>query len=93
MNDFSSFVKRSELVDKNLNLSDVDRTLIATNVSLNPYKNSSERELHRYEFVEVIVRLGKNKYVDCGIIDSIHDAFEKLVIDHIIPKNMKVDGL
>ena len=57
MNDFTSFVHRSELFDKNINLATMDRTLIATNVSTNKYKNSSERELHRYEFVEIIVRL------------------------------------
>jgi hypothetical protein len=67
LNDFTSFVHRSELFDKTINLSTVDRNFIATNVSNNPYKNSAERELHRYEFIEVIVRLALSKYKDTKV--------------------------
>lgn len=54
--------------DKVLNQAAVDINLAATNVSTNPFKNSSERELHRYEFVEVIVRLANSKYREPKII-------------------------
>lgn len=59
LNDFTIFVHRTDLMDKHLNLATVDRTFITTNFSLNPYKNSAERELNRYEFVEIIVRLAE----------------------------------
>jgi len=49
---------------KEINLSTMDRQMIATNVSNNRYKGNAERELHRYEFVEFIVRLGQTKYKD-----------------------------
>ncbi len=38
--------------------------MVATNVSNNKYKSNAERELHRYEFVEFIVRMGKIKYLE-----------------------------
>jgi hypothetical protein len=74
-------------------LATVDRQFIATNVSNNPYKNSAERELHRYEFVEVIVRLSLSKYKDPKIVPSLHDAAKKICEEDIIPKNPAVDGL
>lgn len=40
----------------------MDRLFITTNVSNNQYKNSSERVLHRYEFLEMITRLAQAKY-------------------------------
>jgi hypothetical protein len=74
-------------------LATVDRQFIATNVSNNPYKNSAERELHRYEFVEVIVRLSLSKYKDPKIVPNLHEAAKKILEDDIIPKNPAVDGL
>jgi len=57
LNDFTEFVRTSKLFDKNINLATVDRKFINTNQSTHKYKVSAERELHRYEFVEVLVRL------------------------------------
>ena len=73
LNDYTSFINRSKIIDKNVNLAAVDRMFIATNTSNNRYKNSAERELHRYEFVEVIVRLSLVKYKEPKIIDNLHD--------------------
>ena len=58
INDTTEFVRRSKMFGKEINLSTMDRQMIATNVSNNRYKGNAERELHRYEFVEFIVRLG-----------------------------------
>ena len=80
-------------MDKNLNLATVDRQLITTNVSNNPYKNSAQRELHRYEFIEVIVRLSQSKYKDPKIVTSLHEAVQMILENDIIPKNQKVDGV
>jgi len=63
-NDTTEFVRRSQLFDKNINLSRMDQQIVATNVSINKFKSNAERELHRYEFVEFIVRMGKTKYLD-----------------------------
>ena len=91
--DYTTFVNRSHIMDKNVNLAAVDRQFIATNVSNNPYKNSAERELHRYEFVEVIVRLSISKYKDPKICEKLHQATEKILLDDIINNNPAVDGL
>ena len=65
---------------------------IATNTSNNKYKISAERELHRYEFVEVIVRLSLVKYKDSKIYSNLHDATRVILEHDILPNNPSVDG-
>ena len=67
--------------------------MVATNVSNNKYKNSAERELHRYEFVEFIVRMGLNLYKEPKIVTTVADAIDWLVVKDVVPNNPAVDGL
>ena len=62
VNDLERFCYTSKIFDRNLNKSSLDRLLIATNVSNNPYKNSADRVLQRYEFLEILVRIAQAKY-------------------------------
>jgi len=45
-----------------INLAALDRILITTNVALHGLINSAERDLNRYEFLEIIVRIAVAKY-------------------------------
>jgi hypothetical protein len=74
-------------------LATVDINLAATNVSNNKYKNSSERELHRYEFIEVIVRLASSKFKEPKILTTYHDAVAEILEKHIFPNNRQVGGV
>ena len=62
VNDLERFCYISKIYDRNMNKSTIDRHLIATNVSNNPYKNSADRVLNRYEFMELLVRIAQGKY-------------------------------
>jgi hypothetical protein len=61
-NDTTEFIRRSQLFGKFLSLARMDQLMIKTNQSNNKYKHKAERELHRYEFVEFIVRLAQSVY-------------------------------
>lgn len=74
-NDYSLFVNRSKLPDKRLIIAEIDRALISTNYTTNKYKNSAEKELHRYEFIEIIVRLSIVKYLQPKIFKSMVESF------------------
>jgi hypothetical protein len=68
MNDFTSWAKNCNMVDdKWLNLAALDRILITTNVALHGLISSAERDLNRYEFLEIVVRLGNAMYRDSKI--------------------------
>jgi hypothetical protein len=79
MKDFTTFCYRSKILDRNLNLATMDRLFITTNVSNNGYKDSSERLLHRYEFIEMIVRLAQAKYKDQRGSLTVAEATGKLI--------------
>lgn len=67
--------------------------MIATNVTNNKYKQSAERELHRYEFIEFIVRLSLTIYKEPKKADTLWDAYSLILEKDILPKNPTVDGL
>lgn len=92
LNDFTTYINHSKIMDKNVNLSTVDRQFIAANVSNNPYKNSAERELHRYEFIEVNVRLSISKYKDPKIAANLTESTDMIFTNDVIPNNKAVDG-
>lgn len=71
----------------------MDQQFIATNVSTNKYKQNSERELHRYEFTEFIVRLGLTKYKETKKVETLMESTEEILTKDIIPNNRAVDGL
>lgn len=83
--DFSSFWQSWDIIDKNWTIADLDRIFIATNVQLESYSYNPERELWRYEFFEIIVRLAKQKYFSSKICSTIHEAVEKLLLCNILP--------
>ena len=66
--------------------------MIATNVSTNKYKSNSERELHRYEFVEFIVRLGLTKYKEPKKVETLMQSTEMILQEDVLPNNTAVDG-
>ena len=67
--------------------------MIATNVSTNKYKQAAERELHRYEFVEFIVRLGLTKYKEPKKVETLMESTDMIFVNDILPNNRSVDGL
>ena len=48
--------------------------------------------MHRYEFVEFIVRLGLNIYRDTKKVETIELAIQAICEDDVIPHNPAVDG-
>ena len=66
-NDFTTFVNNWKLIDENLQLSTVDRLFIATKSgNSTDLKDFPERDLARFEFYEIIVRMAGAKYKDWG---------------------------
>lgn len=62
----------------------MDRVYIATNVNFNTSQNA-DRDLNRYEFLEILLRLAIVKYKDTNICSSFTDALQKLLYDNVFP--------
>jgi hypothetical protein len=81
-NDFTILCNKIKIIDKNCNLATIDRIYIATNVNFNNNSNA-DRDLNRYEFLEILVRLANTKYKDTYICGTYAEALQKLLDDHL----------
>lgn len=63
----------------------VDRLFIATNVELIQQEDNPDRDLCRFEFYEIIVRLGAAKYKDSNQCKTWDDAARMIVENNILP--------
>jgi hypothetical protein len=68
-----------------VNLSTVDRTFIAANTSQEARFCTIGGALCRYEFLEVLVRLAQQKYLNQGLAKTFAESFEKLLTERIVP--------
>ena len=51
---------------------------------------NDDNALCRFEFIEMIVRIAKGKYMDYGKEESLSFAVEKLIQSHILPMESKL---
>lgn len=58
----------------------IDRVFIATNVELVEQEDNPDRDLCRFEFYEIICRLGSAKYKDAGLVTT-WDAAAKMILE------------
>jgi hypothetical protein len=69
----------------------IDRVFIATNVELVEQEDNPDRDLCRFEFYEIICRLGAAKYKDSGVV-STWDAAAKMIIEQNVVSKTPVMG-
>jgi hypothetical protein len=69
MTELTQLAYTCKILDNNLNLVTFDRIFMATCAPTNKQKPAGEKRLHRYEFIEILVRLAQAKYAD-KIADS-----------------------
>ena len=73
---FSHFCKDCGMIGKNFNISTADRLFISANYTDAPVEGNTAKDLIRYEFIEVLVRIAKVKYIDTCICSSYPEALE-----------------
>ena len=80
---------------KSLRLADLDFNLVATNAGGGKKKLNPERQLVRYQFMEVFVRLALDKFIKCksdviinliaGATKSPLEAVTLMADNHVLP--------
>ena len=65
LNEFSNFSRKCEFKDSRLTGAIIDREFIATNFEINRNEQESnpDRQLIRFEFIELLVRIANGKYL------------------------------
>jgi hypothetical protein len=67
MVDFTQFCEKAEIFDKVINVSTIDRLFIASNYEVEKNDDNPDRELCRFEFMEILLRIANAKYRETGI--------------------------
>ena len=80
---FADLCTMCQVIDKKfLNTAAIDRLFIAVNVELVEQDDNPDRELCRFEFFEIIVRMAVCKYQDLALTPA--EAVRKLLNEHIL---------
>ena len=87
MNDFTWFSRKANFIDKQVPQSTIDRHFIAANVELmgSNQENNPDKELNRFEFFEVLVRIANDKYQVYGTQTNFTDALDEFMKKNFIP--------
>ena len=83
--EFYFFVQDAKITDRNINSGIVDTYFKATNFEEVDMDQNDDNSLCRFEFLEMIVRMAKGKYMDFGNMKSLSDATRRLINEHILP--------
>ena len=68
---------------------DVDRIFIATNYEEEDLEENDDNSLCRFEWLEIIARLAKAKFLDHGVCKSVASSTRKLITDFILPNTLE----
>lgn len=75
-------------IDKKMPLSLIDTIFVNTNYELEDHNDQNpNRELCRYEFYEILLRIAKAKYKDQGVCSNLSESLELLIKDLVIPNS------
>ena len=87
--DFCNLCSEWKIPDtKTCTMQTIDRVFIATNVELIEQEDNPDRDLCRFEFYEILLRMGGAKYKDSGLV-STWDAAANMILDkNIIPNTV-----
>ena len=82
--EYSKACKQWAIFDKYLTSVDIDRLFVAVNFEEDDLDNNDDNSLCRYEFSEIAARIGKERYYDKNLTDSIADGTRKFIEEHLI---------
>jgi hypothetical protein len=83
--DFTTFCDVCKIIDKTVNLSTIDRLFIATNVEIIANDENPDKELCRFEFFEILLRLGNVKFREAGLCATYHEALDRIIKENVVP--------
>jgi hypothetical protein len=85
MNEFTSFVRKAKFIDKNLKQYQIDNHFVMVNFEEVDQGDNPNKALIRFEFIEMLVRMAKDKYFRPGIASSVTEAFEMVIEKNLMP--------
>lgn len=88
--DFLNFLSIANVTDSVITPGTIGVYFREVNFGAEEMEENDNRTLCRFEFMEILVRIAKGKYVEHGRMTNLAEAFEKLLIEHILPMSEKL---
>ena len=82
---FTNACQQWNLIDKSLTQTDIDRIFITVNFEEEQLEANDDSSLCRFEFLEIIVRMAKEKYYEKGKASTIAEATKLIIETFIVP--------
>jgi len=85
--DFRDWARKSNITEKGLDMNAVNRLFQTTNITTERSQDDNpDNALVRYEFIELLIRIAREKYMKNSNITSTSDAaLEKFIIEVFLP--------
>eukprot|EP00347_Sterkiella_histriomuscorum_P021600 403333417 len=91
--DFTNLCQEWQIPDnRTCTMQTIDRVFIATNVELIEQEDNPDRDLCRFEFYEIIVRMGGAKYKDSGHVSTWDASTRKIIENNLKPNSQFMTG-
>ena len=87
---FGNFVQQAKIVDGVLTMGIVDTYFKAANFEEEDQENNDDNQLVRFEFLEMLVRIAKGKFIDFGSMSSVSEALKRLLEKYVLPMEHKL---
>ena len=78
-------MKHANLCDEKITPSILDIYFASTNFEETDQEGNDDRALIRFEFLEILVRIVRGKYIETKRLKTIAEGLEKLLSEHILP--------
>lgn len=86
---FSEYCQQWKLLDNTLTSQDVDLAFVAVNYEEVDLEQNDDKNLVRYEFLEIFVRLAKVKFFDKKVYPTLGKSLKVLIEDYILKNNIE----
>lgn len=84
MREITKFCERAGILDKHLNSAIVQTYFKASNFEEVDQENNDDNALCRFEFIEILVRCAKGKYLEHSQDKSLYKATKRLIEEKIL---------
>ena len=71
---FFLFCQKAQITSSTLNSCDIDTWIKATNFEQVDQEGNDDNALNRFEFIEILIRIAKDKYFEPRITESVAEA-------------------
>ena len=88
---FLEFCREAHIPDQAVTPSVLDVYFTATNFEVVEAEGNDDRALCRFEFVEILARIARGKYLDTGKCATYAAGVAKLLEEHILPMRDKLE--